>query len=804
MDVNKRQFLLFFLLGFVISANGQTVKITGIISDDASKERLIGAVVYDSLNLKGSTSNEYGYYAYTLKADELTTLKYSFVGYQPYSITLRALKDTTINIALRQVLMKELIVIGDNQDRANSVNNMKFTPAIYEYPKLNAEVDIIKIIQQAAGVQPGLEGSSGYSVRGGDNDQNLIVMDNIPIYNTGHLAGFVSIFDPFAINSMTLYKGGFPAQYGGRASSVLDIYLKEGNPTSYHGEFTLGILSSKAALEGPIVKDRSSFLVSYRRSILDLLLNGFYSLTKESNRFNYVFDDLTAKINFKLNQNNHIYLSVYKGADRLRTTGSSQHQTSDTVVKYHSSLYYNKWGNQSASIRWNHIFSNKVFYNATLAYSGFNYTLDSRNQVKENTTVATLNNYSYGSSVNDILFKSDFDIYFDNNSQIKAGLHLTDHGFKPVDWQEKIILGRGESETESANEVNLSAAELFGYVQGNFLLADGKVNFYPGLRAGHYFLENEEGFTLVEPRLSLKFGPDKNSNWQADYTVMNQTVHSLNTSGTSLTSDIWLPVTQRLKPSRSDQVSLAYNRIIPSFSISVQSGIYYKWMNNLIDYNGNLGFTTIRGEWDEAIASGGKGQSYGFELMADKEFTNFFLSGNYTYSRSTRTFEEINDGATYPQNFDRPHNITLSSVIRLSKKINISALWTYQSGQPLTLGDQVYAAINNHEYVPTGTIRTGNPNLHLNDPNYLFFEDVLIVDQKNNYRMPDYHRMDVAVNFKKQWKNGWNREFSVSVYNAYNRKNAYFIYTKKNNDQLTFHKFTLFPILPTVSYALKF
>jgi hypothetical protein len=307
----------------------------------------------------------------------------------------------------------------------------------------------------------------------------------------------------------------------------------------------------------------------------------------------------------------------------------------------------------------------------------------------------------------------------------------------------------------------------------------------------------------------VQYNPTEDADFQLDYSRMSQTVHSLNSSGTSLTADIWVPVTERLKPAISDQVSLLYNRDLPSHGLKVQTGVYYKEMKGLINFNGNAGFATIRGEWDESIAANGFGRAYGFEMAAEKQFEGFKVEGNYTFSRSVRRFEGINGGRYFPQNFDRPHNITLTSVLKLNQKTSLSLLWTYHTGQPISLGVQAYPSINNHFFlggsvhsVKEGYLR--NVNSDLTDPNITNFENTLIVDDINNFRMPDYHRLDVALTHKKTWKNGWRRTFGASLYNAYNRQNAYFIYAEMDGRQMKFHKLILFPILPTLSYGVKF
>lgn len=351
--------------------------------------------------------------------------------------------------------------------------------------------------------------------------------------------------------------------------------------------------------------------------------------------------------------------------------------------------------------------------------------------------------------------------------------------------------------------MGLSAFEGFVYLQSDISLLGDRLSLHPGIRAGKYFLKGSKGFALFEPRFRVHYQSSAQSQFELDYSRMSQTVHSLNSSGTSLTPDIWIPVTEKLKPATSDQFSVSYSRKYPDNQANFQVGGFYKEMRNLIDYNRNTGFGTIKGNWDEEFAANGFGEAFGLEISADKQFDRVKVEGNYTLSRSIRRFDEINGGAYFPQNFDRPHNLNLSSLIRLNRKTTLSLLWTYRTGQPITLGLQTFRLTNNHRF-SLAPYADQWENFGLSDPYPLFYEDALLVDEMNNYRMPEYHRLDLAMNHRKEWENGWTRTVGIAIYNAYNRQNAYYIFTEKDGDGFSFRKFTLFPILPTVSYGVKF
>lgn len=786
------------LLSVCFLTNAQQVTVSGTLTDGSSGEKLIGATVAAEELRRGTVSNQYGFYTIRLPKDQSIKLKYSFAGYGSVEIELWTGGDTLINLSLPLLELDEVTVFAERRRVfSSSINETQIvSPKNLPYPSLKPEIDILDVVMQLPGVQPGLEGSVGFSVRGGNNDQNLIVMDDVMLYNVGHFANFMSIFDPYAINSMTFYKGGFPAKFGGRVSSVLDIYMKEGDTNKFKGEANIGLFSTKLALEGPI-GERTSYLFSFRRSTVDLLLAGIYTLTKPDSRFFYNFHDLNVKINQKVDPNNHLYLSLYDGNDRLVTNSESNFQVSDTTLRQYSRQYLNRWGSRSISLRWNHVFNNRAFNNLTVAYSGFRYLLDSKDEILDNSVINNSNSFIYSASIDDLIVKNDVEIPLMGKNKLGSGIHLISHMFQPVAWQQERIHFYGTAVFSSENFVKLNATELFGYIQGQFFFNNDKLVFSPGIRAGRYFLPGNVGFNLIEPRLGLSWALTPRSNLSFNYDKMGQTVHSLNSSGTSLTAVVWVPATERLRPTVSHQLSFGWQKSFLDRDMEVVAGAYYKEMTDLIDFDGNTGFATIEGEWDGAITSGGFGRAYGFEVMANKNFTDLSLEANYTFSRSIRRFATINHGNFFPQNFDRPHNLSLSSIYRLNQKITFSAMFNYFTGQPITLGTELFQAHNNHFFF-------GNNNVNLGSSFFINPEEAMVVDNINNYRMPDYHRLDVSFIHKKGWKNGWERTLSVSVYNIYNRQNAYFIFTDRSSDGINFKKLTLFPILPSFSYQVNF
>ncbi len=801
---------MFFTFFIVQWSMGQgRVTVSGFVSDSLSGERVIGASVFFPELNTGTVSNEHGFFSAKIPSGETVRLEASFVGYSPLKLNLELDKDSLLRLKLVPMELPTFTVQANKKRIVHDMNAIRIlSPSNLPYPSLKTEIDIMDVIRQMPGVQPGLEGTTGFSVRGGNNDQNLLLMDHIPLYNTSHLANFVSIFDPYVINSMTFHKGGFPAQYGGRASSVLDIYLKEGSKQTIKGESNLGLLFGKLALEGPIVNDKTSFLVSFRRSFTDLFLKGANMMTQTGSEFLYSFYDLNAKLSHNFREGSDLYFSFYSGRDRLSTDAERTLTVAEDLRRTYANHQFNRWGNTSASLRWTKVINNSTLWNSILAFSNFNYELADYNMIFENEVTDQRNFYQYGSKVQDFLFKNELEWKLNSEVEFKTGLHLVRHSFSPVDWTQERSLFRGAFESRINSEVHLGGTEVNYFIQSNLDIFDKKLSIQPGIRLGVYSLD--EGFIhpLVEPRLNTSWTLSPQSKLSFSYSRMNQTVHSLNTSGIALIPDIWIPATERLKPSSSDEVSFFWNRFFQNTGINGQIGVYYRSMENLIQFDGNTGFATIQDQWDHSIHNEGTGYAYGMEISADKSFDKLQLEANYTFSRSFRKFEELNRGAYFPHIFDRPHNLTFTGIMNLNQKSTISAQWNFQSGQPITFGSQVYPAINNHYFYgdlisfPDNVRRSNNSRLSF--PHRNVFESPLLIEEINNFRMPEFHRLDLSFTHEKEWRNGILRKVNVSIYNAYNRMNPYFIYSVREDGKLSFKKLTLFPILPSFSYGIRF
>lgn len=786
----------------------QEVSFNGFAVDQVSGERIIGATVYAPKLQKGTQTDGYGYFSMKLPKNFMDRLSVSSLGYEKETVTFTGLIDTLVTIKLSPLDLPEFTVQASKKRISFGLNSITISsPSFLPYPSLKTEIDILDVVRQMPGVQPGLEGTTGFSVRGGNNDQNLLLMDHIPLYNTAHLANFISIFDPYTINSMTVYKGGFPAYYGGRASSVIDIYLKEGSKSNMGGEVILGPIFSKIALEGPILKGKTSYLFSLRRSMTDLLLGGVNLLTQPDSKFQYSFYDLNFKFSHRIKDGSDVYLSFYSGRDKLTTDGERGFGIGDGIRRTVANFEGNSWGNTSVSLRWAKVLNKSLFFNSVLAYSHFNYRINSEDKTTDNETLFQRNFFDFAAKVNDLLFKNELDWQINRNLGIKTGVQLTRHFFEPIDWVEERFRLGGAFQSQSRSQVRLNGTEAAFFVQSKLNLANDKLVLYPGMRLGLYALDGGFIQPLFEPRFRSAYRFSENSQIMFSFSRMNQTVHSLNTSGVALLPDIWVPATERLRPTTSDEVSMGWDKFFQRFGLNGQFGLYYRQMRNLIQFDGNTGFATIQDQWDEAIINEGQGYAYGLEMSFDKSLKNFQLDMNYTFSRSFRRFDQINNGDFFPHIFDRPHNTSLTGVWKINEKTNISALWTYQTGQPITLGSQLFPAINNHYFYgglfsSPQNIRSGNTQLSF--PYQNVFENPLLLSETNNYRMPDFHRLDVSLSHEKVWRNGMRRRLNLSVYNAYNRQNPYFIYAVREDVGIRFKKLTLFPILPSISYGVRF
>lgn len=778
---------LFLILCLVISIfslwadgeeeTGLRFTISGHIKDAGTGEELIGAAVMVEEMNRGTVTNVYGFYSLSLPPG-FYQLKISYVGYGLQESAVNLNQNLTLDFELQEQIQElEEVTIRSEGRQAHirkaemGVNKLPIK-SIQRIPTLMGEVDVIKAIQLLPGVQASSEGASGFSVRGGNPDQNLILLDEATVYNASHLMGFFSVFNNDAIKDVKLYKGDIPADFGGRLSSLLDVRMKEGNLKKFSGSGGIGTISSRLTLEGPIIKDKTSFLVAGRRTYADLFLP--FAKDPDVRDNTLFFYDLNLKLNHIFNDKNRLFASGYLGRD-----------------VYANPFARMAFGNQTYSLRWNHLFSSRIFSNFTLIHSRYDYELG--------TPEGDANSFVWRSKMKDYSAKGDLNFYITPEHTLKFGLISTFHDFEPGS-----AYGTGEQSlfTEFVlptnyaleNGVYVSAEQSFGE-RWNLrygLRFSSFHNVGPGTIYNYDAEYNPKDSTVygrgdvyhrflgLEPRAAVSFMINDVSSVKSSYSRTRQYIHLAQNSTAGTPLDIWFPSTPNVNPQVSDQVSIGYFRDFPSQQLEFSVEAYYKQMRNAIDFKDHASLLLNR--YLEGEIRIGEATSYGLEFLLRKNEGR--LSGwiSYTYSKTTRKVSEINNGNPYAAPYDKPHDIAIVGNYEITKRIWVSANWVYSTGLPVTF--------------PTGRFEyMGNI--------------APVYSNRNAYRMPDYHRLDVSVSFGSKPKpdRRWHWDLNLSVYNAYARKNAWainFVQDEQNPD-VTYAEMTyLFPAIPALTWNFHF
>ncbi len=757
------------LLCAAYSVNAQMVTVSGFVTEKKSGERLTGATVYIPEKNAGTATNNFGFYSITVPADSIT-LRTSYTGYQPFIKPLHLKGNVTINIELETAgELKEVVVMAEKdaiQQRTQMSTIDLPIETIKSLPAFLGEVDIMKAIQLLPGIQAGNEGSSGLYVRGGSPDQNLILLDGVPVYNASHLFGFFSVFNADAIRSVEVVKGGFPARYGGRLSSVIDINMKEGNKNKLHGEGGVGLIASRLTLEGPLQKGKSSFMISGRRTYYDILAKPFI---RGNTKGGYYFYDLNGKVNFRLGDKDHLYVSGYFGNDKFYANEKQSLSTAENSSAFNTNI---KWGNITGVARWNHQFTPKLFGNLTTYYSQYRFLVSAQQKsnyagVKEDFLL------KYNSGINDQAVKYDFDYRPHRNHNIKIGVGYIYHTYSPGAQQTKVT-GTIQQQDTTVGSGKLYAGEIDAYAEDDIKITSAlKANI--GVHWTGFSVRNSF-YNAIQPRVAMRYLVNDKLSVKASFVQMNQFVHLLTNSSIGLPTDLWVPVTDKVPEQQSYQgaAGIAYTH---KSGIEMSLEGYYKTMDNVIEYKEGASFFNSGTKWEEKIEVG-KGKSYGAELFLQKKKGRFTGMLGYTLSWTTRHFDNLNNGKEYPYRYDRRHDFKVAGVYSLTDDIELSAEWVYGTGNAITLPIGYYAG-------PDG-------------------EDIQVFGSRNGYRMPAYHRGDVSIKFMKQKKN-WERAWVISVYNVYNRYNPFYIYSSTNSEgKNVFKQMSLFPVIPSVSYQFKF
>lgn len=782
------------LLGLNNHCFSQDLQISGIIKDASTGEKLPGATLYLLQNKQGTTSNEYGFYSLRIPAKDTVTVILSYVGFHTIEKKLFLEKNQVMDfnlvsgVDLNDVEIIANSIIPIEQRTEMSVLHIP-VQQIKMLPALGGEPDILKAFQLMPGVKQGNEGSSALLVRGGSPEQNLIIIDDIPLYYVNHLGGFISIFNINALQDATLYKGGFPARYGGRLSSVMNIKLKEGNSMKTGGNFQIGLLTASFLLEGPIKKNKTSYLISARRFLYDLL-------TRPASRFafdyvtaGYYFYDINAKVNHKVGDKDWLYLSFYTGNDKVFVN------TNDKSDNYqYKSKSSTQWGNIALGFRWNHHFNSRIFSNITAAYTQYRYVGKVNSQI-EKTSANEENQYQFYSGIRDYSLKADFEFYLNNNYKIFFGAGSVFHEFKPGITSFSNNINKVINDT-LIGDYRTYSLENDVYVE-NIINITPTINTNIGFRLSHYYVEDKD-YIIPEPRILVNLQISISSSIKASYSLMSQSVHLLTNDGTGMPSDLWMPSTANVKPEISQQVAIGFAKTIKNKLIELSVEVYYKNMKNLIAYKAGSGYQNLSENWENRIEQDGVGTAYGLEFLAQKVLGKTTGWIAYTLSKTERQFTNLNYGKTYPYKYDRRNEVSIIITHKIRENIDLSLAWTYASGNAITLATSKYRFYSSEEFY--------NQQM----PGYDEEEEILVFSEKNAYRMQPFHKLDIGANFRKQKKRGV-RTWSVSIYNVYNRQNPYYYYYESVHspylnqpDNLVLKKLSLFPILPSVSYNFSF
>jgi len=812
----------------ILKKKPRQVVINGFIRDKASSEPLAGASVYDGVTRKGTASNSFGFFSLSLDPGDIR-MQVSYIGYKTQVLSFPFMeKDTLITIELvNNAALNEVVVMADNRERqpvlTTQMGSLEINQqTIRNTPVMFGEADIIKTLQLTPGVSVGTEGLAGMFVRGGNVDENLFLIDGNPVYQVNHIGGLFSAFNSEAIRGMDFLKGGFPARYGGRLSSVVDVHTKEGNMKKFEGSASLGLISANVRFEGPIVKDRTSFMIALRRTWLDAITIPAFAIINRlekqdgmKSHGSYHFHDINLKLNHLFNDRSRFFLSLYAGEDALRAKFEETPINENDPIKADNNDSRLKWGNMMATAGWTYIFNHKLFGKLSGVFTQYRSTMSNKNKYKyaynpregqPGLELETESETENVTGITDFGIRSAFDFFPNSAHHIRFGTDLMTHRFRP-EYSKASMSNNVLTDTLSLGTVYTDqliwGQELAAYMEDDwslsrFLRANG------GLR---YSLFHVEGKTYMglEPRFSLRWLLNEDFSVKASFARMNQYVHQISDSYLNLPTDAWMPVTKKLKPLLSDQVSLgAYYNWKGMYDISLEG--YYKRMNNLLEYRDGSSFLMSSSTWEDKMTSG-KGRSYGMELMIRKQTGRTTGWLGYALSWSDRQFDQLNSGRRFPSKYDNRHKLNLVVMHKLSPKVELSGAWTIASGNYTTLSLESYEST-----IPKGQWEEGNEASGYIELDY--------INNRNNYQLPTYHRLDLGINIYRPKKNGRMGIWNISVYNAYCRLNPFMIYKsydtrllKKPNGETIYGKYefvpkfklvSLLPIIPSITYTYKF
>lgn len=784
---------------------GQQYTLSGYIKDAKTGEALVGASVFIENNARGTSTNVYGFYSITISS-QLTIVRYSYIGYNQIEKSIDLNKDLRFNIELseKQDVLDEVIIESKQSDQNTQSTQMGkielSMDKVKTIPAFMGEVDILKTIQFLPGVSSGGEGNTGFYVRGGGPDQNLILLDEATVYNASHLFGFFSVFNADAIKNVSLTKGGMPSNYGGRLSSVLDITMKDGNYKSFQADGGIGLIASRLTLQGPIKEDTASYIISGRRTYIDVLTEPFIPDTSSFKGSGYFFYDLTAKLNWRLSDKDRLYLSSYFGRDVF----TFNNQDLDFIFNV-------PWGNATASLRWNHLFSDKIFVNTTAVFTDYNFAFEGG---------SSSFNFKLASGIRDYNLKQDYTYYHSSLHNFKFGWNYTFHRFIPS----SLSASSGDVEFDTQDDV-----KVFGNESAIYLLDEWNINESLKINLGfrlsmyqhigpftRYFKNPNSGVTDStreysnfqtiktyfgpEPRFSARYLLPDQSSFKIGFAHNYQYIHLASISSVSLPTDLWFPSTEIVKPQIGTQYSLGYFKNFSENKYETSIELYYKDLRNLIEYKENsFPEDNLNNNVDNQLTFG-NGYSYGAEFFLKKRMGNFNGWIGYTYSKTMRKFDEIDNGDWFPAKYDRRNDLSVVAQYQINDRVNIGAVFVYATGNSLSLPERRWFSLEENRIIT-------------------------VWSKRNQYRLDPYHRLDISVTIdSKPFKEVFNKKtnkseriekkvvssWNISVYNLYNRANPYFIFFDYSGDPLEgtaefgASQVSLFPILPSITWNFKF
>lgn len=769
-------------MSFSLNAQ-ENLTISGYISDGDNGETLIGANVFVLEQSKGTSTNEYGFYSLTLPQGSYT-LQYSYLGFvtQEIKLDLNQNVKQDIELANEAAQLAEVVISSEAPNANVSTNEMSVNKldiaTIQKMPTLLGEVEILRSIQLLPGVTSVGEGASGFNVRGGSIDQNLVLLDEAPVYNSSHLFGFFSVFNPDAVKDVKLYKGGIPARYGGRLSSILDVRMKEGNKKKLALNGGIGAIFSRLSVEAPIVKDKASFIVAGRRSYIDVLAQPFLSEEVEGSVLN--FYDLTLKSNYDINEKNTLFVSAYLGRDNFG---------------FGDDAGFN-WGNATTTIRWNHLFSDKLFSNFTAYYSDYDYQINFGSE--------STNKFDWDASIKNYSIEPEFTLFLTPGNVVRFGAHGIIYEFEPAN-----AVGVSEGEVTDLTLPKKYAIESSLFLE-NEIDIDNKLSINYGLRYSMFNYagkgtayeygkaglglrrpvvssqdfgqwESIKTYNNLEPRFSLKYQLNDLQSFKVSYNRMAQYIHLISNTTAATPVDIWTPSTNNIRPQIADQIALGYFQNFKEDMYELSAEVYYKKMDQLVDYID--GADLLINEFLEGDLLEGQGRAYGLEMMFKKTEGRFNGWVSYTLARTERQVDGVNNNEWYPSRFDQLHNLSITTFYDVSKRLSLSANFALISGTPTTF-----------------------PTTRFEQQGYIIPDNAF--DARNNLRIPSYHRLDVSATLqgKKNPDRRWQSEWVFSIYNLYSKRNPFSIFTRLGEEGVTeaVRLSVVGNFIPSVSYNFKF